>query len=256
MSATTTDAAAAEHGGLHVVRPGEDLAHYATVAAEMRAQAQKRTQREFLKALALVLAVPMIASGWVARAVAPEIRQEVEFVPITENGVIASSHRWEALPATVKADNAMNTIWNYVRHREAYSHATADYAWRVVTALSDDKLGAEYRQAHDPRHPDSPTQRYGEKTRIDVAFDSVTDLCSVEACRDNPEGYKFWFWRTEVVDGHRGRPELHSAEARFRRGVPGIDSRQRATINGPAAQVWEYVPASPVGVAQQGGARR
>lgn len=240
---------------LDMVRPADEMARGAAVAAEMRSRAQRRVRREFLKTLALAVSVPLIASGWVVRAVAPEVRQEIEYVPLAPDGTIASAFRWEALDPRVRGDAAINTLWSYVRHREAYSATGADYAWRVATALSEPKVGEEYKAAHDPRNPESPIARFGEKTRIDVAYDSHWDLCPVEGCADQAEGYAFRFWRTEVVDGAARQPVMHVAQLRFRRDVPGIDARQRATINGPAIQVREYVPGRPAGAQRGAGSR-
>lgn len=252
MSATTVQAATA--AGLRPMKAGEEEAHFAAVAADMRAKETRKAIREGLKTAALVLAVPLVASGWYAREVSPRIQEKVEFIPITEKGVIARGYEWEDLPASAKADNAMTTMWNYVRHREAYSHILADYSWRLVTALSDGKTADEYKRDHNPANPASPWKRYGEDTRVDVAFDGVTDLCTVEVCPAIPEGYRFWFWRTEIVKGAPQRPVMYSAAMRFRRGLADVPGDQRATINGPAAQVWEYVPGAPVG-AQRGSGR-
>lgn len=252
MSATTIQAA--EAAGLRPVKAAEKEAFYAEVAAKMRAEEGRKAGREFLKTLGLVLAVPLIASGWIVREYTPRIQEKVEFVPITENGVIARSYEWEDLPAATKADNAMNTMWNYIRHREGYSNATADYAWRLVTALSDVQVSDEYKRTNNPASKESPWGRYGQDTRVDIAFDGVTDLCNVETCPTVPDAYRFWFWRTEVTKGVAQKPVLYSAVVRFRRGTSDVDGAQRATINGPAARVWEYVPGQPAG-AQRGTTR-
>lgn len=240
---------------MDMVRPADELARSAAVAAAMRSKAQRRVRNDFLKTLALVVAVPLVASGWIARAVSPEVRQEIEYVPLAPDGTIASAFRWEALDPRVRGDAVINTLWNYVRHREAYSATGVDYAWRVVTALSEPKVGDEYKAANDPRNAESPFAKFGEKTRVDVAYDSHWDLCPVSGCPDEAEGYAFRFWRTEVVDGVPRQPVMHLAQLRFRRDVPGIDARQRATINGPAIQVREYVPGRPAGAQRGAGSR-
>lgn len=240
---------------LTMVCPEDELARSAKVAAAMRAREQRRINREFSKTLALVLAVPLVASGWIARAVSPEVRQEVEYVPLAPDGTIASAHRWEALDPRVRGDAAVNTVWNYVRQREAYSATGVDYAWRVVTALSEPAVGDEYKAANDPKNKESPFAKYGEKTRIDVSYDSHWDLCPVSGCPDQAEGYQFRFWRTEVVDNAPRPAVMHVAQVRFRRDVPGIDARQRATINGPAIQVREYVAGRPAGAQRGAGSR-
>jgi VirB8 protein len=145
-----------------------------------------------------------------------------------------------------------------VRHRESYSHIGAEYAWKIVSAMSDERTRKEYQAEHDPTNAESPYKRYGDRIRVEVGYDSHWSLCPVEGCGPEPEGYQFRFQRTEVVDGIRQPPVMYVAQARFRRRVQGIDPAQLYTFNAPGVQVWEYVRGTPAGAqpsAQQGSRR-
>lgn len=257
MSSTADTAPSLAAMGIQAVPVGGELAHYAAVAEAQRIKERARDRREWLKTVALVVAVPLALSGWIMREVRPVVQRDIEFVPLMPDGTIASAHRWENLPREVQGDMAMNTLWNYVRLRESYSATGAEYAYRVVSALSDERVRDEYQLAHSPQNPTSPYRRMGDAERVDVSYDSHIDLCPMTGCKPNelPMGYQFRFQRTITVQGRPQLPVFYTAQVRFRRGVEGIDPRQRFTFNGPAVQVTEYVAGTPAG-AQPGVPRR
>jgi hypothetical protein len=258
MSATTAIAdAGASTSAPDLVKQDEDLAHWSAVAAKMAAAEHRRVLFDFLRTAAVVFAVPIAASGWIAREVWPEVKQEIEFIPTMSDGTIASAHRWEHLPKDVQEDVAVNSAWNYVRHREGYSSAGSEYASRIIWAMSTDKLWQEWWRDNNPRNPDSPFQKWGENKRVEIGFDSHYPLCDVMGCKEGepPVGYQFRFWRTEVADGVRQPPVAYVAQMRFKRGVSGLHPAQLYTFNAPALQITDYVKGTPAG-AQPGGNRR
>lgn len=232
---------------LQLVSDGEEIAHWNSVAQKLRAEDTIRARRESLKSLGLILAAPAIASGWVAWALRPRIEQRTEFVPIREDGTPARASRLEDLPPEAQRDIAVNALWNYVYLRESYSSGTAEYAWRIVSAMSDDRVRAEYQAAHNTKNPQSPWAIYGTKGTVKIDYDSHDDLAPPEGYRGPPPGYAFRFWRTEQRDGMPPARAMWGASLRIRRNVNGIDPRQRYEFNAPGIQVWEYPGARPVG---------
>lgn len=240
---------------LRIVNDADDLRHYAEVARAMEAKDAKQSRRESMKSIGLMLAIPGIASGWAAWALMPRVEQRVEFVPIREDGTPARAYRLEDLPPEAQRDVAVNALWHYVWLRESYSSGMADHAWRVVSAMSDERVRKEYQDRHNPRNPQSPYAVYGKTGVVTVDYDSHDDLAPPEGYRGPPPGYAFRFWRTEVRDGVPPVRAMWGASVRFRRDVPNIDPRQRYTFNAPGVQVWEYPGGRPVGPASGGRVR-
>lgn len=232
---------------LRPVKDGEEIAHWNAVAAKLRNEEAKRSRRETLKSFALILAAPAVASGWVAWALKPRIEQRTEFIPIREDGTPARAYRLEDLPPEAQRDMAVNALWNYVYLRESFSSGTAEYAWRVVSAMSDERVRTEYQAAYNIRNPQSPWAIFGTKGTVKIDYDSHDDLAPPEGYSGPPPGYAFRFWRTEQRDGMPPIRAMWGASVRFRRNVTGIDPRQRYEFNAPGVQVWEYPGARPVG---------
>lgn len=176
--------------------------------------------------------------------------KQVVFVTIRDDGTVTNNVSWDSLPPSTKNDNTLNVLWDYVQSRECYNKATFPRAWYVVQAMSDKRVGDEFRGFYRSGNPDSPQVRFGEKGIVQqCAFVSVAPIGS-----DGDE-YLFRFDRWEEAGGRKTDPVRYAASLRFRTGVYSSDPKQgwvdKATFNAPGVQVWNYPGAKPEGIAKE-----
>lgn len=224
----------------------EEQAHWAKVTADLQAGHAKARRREVLTYAALIASAPVAASGWLAWAFKPRREQTVEFIPVREDGTIARVYQLETLPPEAQSDLAVNAIWNYVRLRESYSSGMADYAYRVVSAMSSEPVRRAYQEASHPKNPASPWAVYGSKVTVRADYVSHDDLPLPQGYSGNPPGYAFVFRRTETREAAPPDTKLYRASVRVHRNVPGFSAEQRFEFNAPAVQIWEYPGAYPI----------
>ena len=224
----------------------EESAHWAKKTAEFNASQVKAGRRDLLLKGVAIASLPVAASGWLAWALKPRIEQAVEFVPVREDGTIARVYQLETLPPEAQRDLAVNAIWNYVRLRESYSSGMADYAYRVVSAMSSEPVRRAYQEASHPKNPASPWAVYGSKVTVRADYVSHDDLPLPQGYSGNPPGYAFVFRRTETREAAPPDTKLYRASVRVHRNVPGFSAEQRFEFNAPAVQVWEYPGAYPI----------
>lgn len=224
----------------------EEIARSNDVAAAYAAADKARTRRETLKTLALIACVPSAASGWALWALKPRVKREVEFIPITDNGVPALAYRPEDLPPEARNDFAFTTVWNYVRLREEYSFGMAEKAWRIVSLMSDDRVRREYQDANKIDNPESPTAIYGRDGVVSIDYDSHDDLSPPTGYSGPPPGYAIRFRRTVTWANKPTERELWACSVWFHRNVPKVDIRQRYEFSPQSIIVWQYPGARPV----------
>ncbi len=73
---------------------------------------------------------------------------------------------------------ALTKYWliKYVRARTGYDRQDIENNYVLVQMMSDKKEFARYAKVFDPKKPDSPYQRYGEKTVVEVDVKSISFL--------------------------------------------------------------------------------
>jgi type IV secretory pathway component VirB8 len=194
------------------------------------------------------------ALGFGCAVLATQYRIETIYVYQRDDGTVTNSMDWSSLPDAVKANSALNTLWQYVWLRESYSSGTAQHAWNVVSALSSPDVRKEYQAWAGADNPRSPRRLYGERDRVDVEFVSVSPVCTRDPCNEaTTDTYQVRFNRSERVAGVSGKPELWSVILRYRRLSDEARKKlpwwQVAQFNNPGIQVWEYPGAHPEGIA-------
>jgi type IV secretory pathway component VirB8 len=224
----------------------EEIQRSNEVAAQYVAMDRARTRRETMKTLALIACVPSAASGWVMWATKPRIQREVEFIPITENGVPALAYRLEDLPPEARNDAAFTTVWNYVCLREEYSWGMAEKAYRIVSLMSDDRVMNEYQDLVNIKNKESPTAVYGRDAVISIDYDSHDDLSPPTGYSGPPPGYSIRFRRTVTWLNKPPERELWMCSVMFHRNVPKVDIRQRYEFSPQSIVVWQYPGARPI----------
>jgi len=175
----------------------------------------------------------------------------VVYAVIRDDGTVTNSVRFSSLPAIDTRNTAINALWDYVQSRECYNATRSARDWYVVQAMSDARVGREFRDWYGLANKDSPQHVYGDHgIRVDCSFVSYAPLGS------NGDRYEFRFDRWEVGPHGQTAPVRYVATVRFRTGVYSPDPQrgwiEKSTFNAPGVQVTEYpyVRAVPEGVAK------
>lgn len=232
---------------LEAVLSGDEMAAFNEAAAAADRKAKASDRRNFLKSIALISYAPVAASGWYAREVSPRIETKTEFIPIREDGTPARAFRLEDLPINAQRDvSGAAAAWFYVLMRESYSSGNMDYAWRVVSLMSDARVREEYQKAHINTNPNSPYAVYGKTGTISVEIDSFDALTPVEGYVGLPVGYEIRYWRTERKPNLQPVRRMYRTTMMFHRNVEMPNVRDRYEFNPPGLQIWEYPGAHPV----------
>ncbi len=172
------------------------------------------------------------------------------YVTLRDDGTLTNSVRFSSLPETVQNDTTVNALWGYVESRECFNGTRAARDWYVVQAMSDARVGREWRDWFGLTNKSSPQHVYGDHgVRVDCSFVSYSPL--------GPDRYEFKFDRWEVNDRGHTDPVRYVASIRFRTGVYSTDPQrgwiEKVTFNAPGVQVIEYPnsKAVPEGVAHR-----
>ena len=88
------------------------------------------------------------------------------FIDVHKDGVVDPSKSMSVLPASTRQAAIEAELWSYVRHREHYNFAEAAYDYEVVSGLSAPAVRDDYQAAVNPKNPDAPINRLGQKTTI------------------------------------------------------------------------------------------
>lgn len=229
---------------------------------------QEATRRRWENGKTAVIVGQFAVIGCLGLAVAylaDQYRIEVIHTFQRDDGTVTNSASWSSLPDAVKANSAINVLWQYVELWEGYSSANAERAWNIISALSTEQVRKDFQAFAGRDNPRSPRNVYGERDLVDVEFVSLTPVCTKDPCNaETSDAYQYRFNRRERIAGVWSKPELRVATLRFRRLTDAARKRlpwwQVATFNNAGVQVWEYPGSKPEGIAgrtpaQQGGAR-
>lgn len=195
--------------------------------------------------------------GLAAAHLADQYRIEVIHTYQRDDGTVTNTASWSSLPDAVKANSAINVLWQYVSLWESYSSGEAERSWNIISALSTPDVRRDYQAFAGKDNPKSPRNVFGERDLVDVEFVSLTPVCTTDPCNaETTDAYQYRFNRRERIAGVWSRPELRVATLRFRRLSDAARKRlpwwQVATFNNAGVQVWEYPGSKPEGVAGRG----
>ena len=232
--------------------PAERVARYEAVRKQHGLAL--RRERRFEHAKTAVLLGLGGLCGWLAwtnqRLAARAADTTVVYAVIRDDGTVTNSVRFASLPRRDQTNTAINVLWDYVQSRECFNATRAARDWQVVQAMSDARVGREWRDWFGMENKQSPQHVYGDHNlRVDCAFVSYAPL------GNSGDRYEFKFDRWEVGERGQSRPIRYVATVRFRTGIYSTDPQrawiEKATFNAPGVQVTEYpyVKAVPEGVA-------
>jgi type IV secretory pathway component VirB8 len=216
-----------------------------------RAAIRREKRHDFVLLGVAVLALGLM--GWMAqsnaRLAARAAEREVVFVTLRDDGTLVNSASFSSLPESAKQASAItNTAWGYVVARECYDSgrfATYDY---IAQAMSDIRVGREWREYVSLQNKQSPRHVYGDH--------GIVVQCSFIKFTYDPDGagVEFAFDRWQEDDHGKTEPVRYVAHMRFLLGVYSDDPRrnwvEKSTFNAPGIQVTEYPGAKPEGIAR------
>lgn len=253
MSATTDD----DLLTIHNVATAEEARQNAVVAARVTANIRRKKTLDMLRNIGLVLAIPATMSGYIYRQYKPVIETRIDYIPIMQDGTVINALRFEQLDPATQADAAINSVVAYVRAREGYSSIGAGYAWNIVIGMSTEDVARVYKEQNTPTLKTSPWQRYGDHTRVDIAYDSHRELCNGDDCGPpgQPPGYEISYIRTVYANNVVTEQGRYYAQVRFTRGDENLEPRLISAVNAARIRVNYYVPGTPAGATPQGRVR-
>ena len=129
--------------------------------------------------IATILATGLFAStvleAYALICTVPLIRAVPVFVTLNADGSFDTSVTFSALPPDKRVAAIEATIWQYIRQREEYSYATAQYDYDVVSAMSAPIVRDAYQNWKLSQDPSNPAVKLGKRgwvtvSRVDGAF--------------------------------------------------------------------------------------
>lgn len=150
------------------------------------------------------------------------------FIDVHKDGIVDTSESMSTLPASTQQAAIEAEMWSYVRHREHYNFPEAAYDYQVVSGLSAPGVRQEYQAAVNPKNPDAPVNRLGQKTTITLRRISGAYLTHSP---DYTAGtYQVRYAAHVHEDGHPDTCQRMSVLFTYRP-VASIPAEQRVTYN-------------------------
>lgn len=201
-----------------------------------RAQARlSRVVHSGMRKVAIVVSLIALAEAAALFKLVPLVRVVPVFVPVQADGSLAHvistdpAVTIEGLKSSQAALSAL--LWQYVRMRESYSWAEANYVWDVVSAMSAVDVREQFQKWYVYTNKTSPQMMYGFKTAVKVSW--------VEARLDDDK-YSVTFWRQQFDSGNPvSRPQLWTCNLVFSTDY-NLPLVQRLTYNPAAVVVTSY----------------
>lgn len=137
----------------------------------------------------------------------PLVRVVPVLIPVSsENTLSAKSYPMHVDPGITLSslknspETIQSVLWQYVRWRESYSWADANYAWDVVSAMSTVGVRKEFQEWYVYTNKQSPQVVYGFKGALKVSWADA---------RLKDDRYSVTFWRQRFEEGAPvSKPEL------------------------------------------------
>lgn len=227
------------------------------IAAANAAESGRIARRDFLRTTGLagtvvaLLGICALQSFFiVVRPPQDRIHTQTQYA--RDDGTVVGYADWSELPSKVKEDTTVNALWNYVQQRESwYGESAGRWAWRVVSAMSNDKTREAFQGWYDAANKDSPAQQYKDGTTVEARYVHWDYACQ-ECAQEDRNAYRFWFDRYEWEPGAaagrlKGR---YAVTVTIRRNVALPPDRiwQRWTFNAPQVQVIGYTTPQREGI--------
>lgn len=150
--------------------PKDKLAEYYE-KVETFQEARARSVTRINKFLVAGLAISMLTNlglGWSMSALFPLEKLVPMPLWVRPDGTVDSEISMSRLPKTMDDAVTNAAVWQYVRLREGYTYATAQYAYDTVSLMSTDAVRDQYQSWFNFPNAKSPQVTVGRKGQIDV----------------------------------------------------------------------------------------
>ena len=207
MAEVMADVAAADWQAQPIDHPALE-AHYRDVTS-FQAERIRRSIRTSRLAWS-VAGAAMLANIGLSVAVAtmlPLVRIAPVFLWTRSDGTVDSATSISDLPPTQSQAVMIAAVWQYVRDREAYSFADAQYRYDVVSAMSGPDVLDAYQKWFLPTNPDSPQLKFGRRGQVNIDKIGISFI--------KPQVALVRFWRTSLMYGATPARKTWSATVGF-----------------------------------------
>lgn len=219
--------------------PNEKMAEYyeqVETFQKMRARSVVRINKFLLAGLAVSMLANM-GLAWSIGALLPLEKLVPMPLWVRPDGTVDSEISMSRLPKTMDEAVVNAAVWQYVRLREGYTYATAQYAYDTVSLMSSDQVRDQYQSWFNFPNPKSPQMTVGKKGQIDVEEVSLAPIGnSVIQVR---------FRRIMSMDGQRPQVTTWTATVQILRIT---DLPAKARLNNPGGVIVTSYQSSEDGV--------
>ncbi len=168
----------AEAGNMALPVDDAQLASYFQEVESFQAR-EKRTAKRWGRVAWIVAAVSLATNlvlGTAIVSLLPLEKLVPAFITVHSDGVTTTTMNFADLPATEQQAAIRAALWKYVRDRESYDFADAQYRYDVTSLMSDPTVQGQYQSAFLAKGSGSasPQVRIGRKGQISVALDSLS----------------------------------------------------------------------------------
>lgn len=158
--------------------PKDRLAEYyekVETFQEARARAVTRINK-FLVAGLIISLLSNLGLAWSLVGLFPLERLVPLPLWVRSDGTVDSEGAMSRLPKTMDEAVVNAAIWQYVRLREGYVYAVAQYAYDTVSLMSTDTVRNQYQNWFNFPNPKSPQVTVGQRGQIDVELVSLVPI--------------------------------------------------------------------------------
>ena len=180
----------------------------------------------------------------------PLVRVVPVFIPLQADNTLAASVTPMQVDPSVTMDSIKNSpaaisaaLWQYVRLRESYNWAEANYSWDVVSAMSSIGVRKQFQDWYVYTNKQSPQVAYGFKGAIKLSW--------VESRLDGDK-FTVTFWRQQFDDGNPvSKPQQWTCNLSFATDY-ATPPQQRLQFNPSGLVVTSYPGCFPKGATPGG----
>jgi type IV secretion system protein VirB8 len=200
-----------------------------------------------MRKMTVLVSVIAVAEAGALYHVIPLVRVVPVFVPVQSDGTLGSVISVDPAVTVAGLKNSPAAIsaalWQYVRLRESYNWAEANYAWDVVSAMSTIDVRKQFQDWYIYTNKASPQAVYGFKDAVKVSW---------AESRADGDRFSVTFWRQLFSDGSpSGQPQQWTCNLAFTTDYsPPI--RDRLTYNPAGLAVTSYPGCFPKGATPGG----
>jgi type IV secretion system protein VirB8 len=212
-----------ETGALLVQRAALE-SNYKDVESFQQARARSaRRMTTYALVAAAILGIANIGLAWTVASMLPLTKLVPVYLLVRKDGTIDSSVFLSTLPPSEDKAVIQAALWEYVRLREGYSYASAQYGYDVISGMSSPTVRQNYQSWFNYPNPVSPQVTVGKNGNITISPISVAML--------SPHVAQVRFSRTVQIGTNQPATTTWTATLEFQQ-VDVLNGKQR--LSNPA----------------------